>query len=213
MSNRLCFLILFLLPLCAQSVKAQAAVRSIDFHNFSYPFDAPAGREPFRKLGATVVVRDGVAYAGKSGDSLSYLYFKVAEVLYGDLTGDGRDEAAVVAIYGSGSGNFYLTNVYFFTLRGGKPVLLAVLTEDRVRRDYRGHYNHDGQVVFEALEGGREIRSGEFSTRHLADGAHCCPASVAALRYRLGADGVELLGIEKRSSLAGDEKMKASYDK
>ena len=213
MTKRLCFLALFLLILYAESISAQTKVQSIDFRNFSYPFEAPSDREPYKKLGSIVSVRNGTAYAGKSRDSLSFLYFKVAEVLYGDLTGDGQDEAAVVAIHGSGSGNFYLTNVYFYTLRMGKPVLLATLTEDRVSRDYRERYSGDGQVVFEAIENGRGIKDEEFYTRHLADGAHCCPESVATLKYKLDGNGVELIGIEKRRSLEGDEKMKASYDK
>ncbi len=52
---------------------------------------------------------------GRYGDrseptSLSFLYFEVADIVFGDLTGDGKDEAAVVAIYGSNSSSFFLTD-------------------------------------------------------------------------------------------------------
>jgi hypothetical protein len=187
-------------------------IQDVDFRNFSYPFKPPPGREPFGKLGDIVKVHDGIAYADKVGQNASFVYFKVAEVLYGDVNGDGQDEAAVVVIYGSNSGTFYLTDIYLFTLRDGKPVLLSRLTEEEIGKDYKGLYNGDGQVIFEALEGGRELKGNILTVRHFADGPHCCPESVVTVRYMWNGEGFSLLDVQKRRSSEGGEKMKAFYE-
>lgn len=46
--------------------------------------------------------------------SVSFLYFQIVDIAYGDLTGDEAEEAAVTAIYGSNSGSFFLTDTYIF---------------------------------------------------------------------------------------------------
>jgi hypothetical protein len=113
----------------------QSRIQDIDFRNFSYPFEPPSDRAVFAQLGAVVRVRNGIAYADKACQNVSFLYFKVAEVIYGDVTGDGQDESAVVAIYGSNSGTFYLTDIYLFTLRESQPILLSTLREEKIGKD------------------------------------------------------------------------------
>jgi hypothetical protein len=193
------------------SVPIQSGIHKIDFLNFDYPFKSHRG--PFAKFSNTINVREGKAYSGKEGNSLSYLYFKVVEIVYGDLTRDGLEEAAVVAIYGTGSGNFYLTNIYFYSLHNDKPVLIAMLTEEDVSRDYTQQYRSEGSSIMESIGGGRKIKDGIFITKHFADGAHCCPTSIAALQYRLSGSRMELMRIQKRKLRANYERIKESYDK
>jgi hypothetical protein len=69
-----------------------AAIRKVDFANMTYPADAcilggfldpPPGGFP---------VRDGMY---RSTDEAWTIYIKPEAILYGDLTGDGRDDAVV----------------------------------------------------------------------------------------------------------------------
>jgi hypothetical protein len=191
----------------------QSRIRDVDFRNFSYPFKPSPERDVFGKLGEVVKVHDGIAYADKFGQNVDFLYFKVAEVLYGDLNGDGQEDAAVVVIYGSNSGTLYLTDIYVYGMRGGEPVLLSDLKEDQVDKDYRNYYHDDGQQIFEAVEGGREIKAGILTVRHLADGGHCCPQQAVTLQYRLEGDRLTLVGAPlKRASAEADRKMAAFYE-
>ncbi len=213
MGKYLCFIIAILISLyvVSQSARHVSNIRDVDFRNFSYPFEVPDGRTPFAELGDAVSVRDGIAYAGKVGDVVDFLYFSVAEINYADLTGDSQEEAAVVVIYGSNSGTFYLTNIYLYTVQDGKPLLLGTLTEDQVSRDYRQHYGGDRQTVFEAIESGRAIKAEVLTVMHLADGAHCCPESVVTLRYRLDGNRLKMIELLKSRPMKGDQKMKAFY--
>lgn len=70
-------------------------------------------------------------------------------VKYGDLTGDGKEEAAVVlAIITSGSGRGNL--VFIYTMLHGKPTRLAVFeTGDRWDFGYHRAYIEDGQLLIE----------------------------------------------------------------
>jgi hypothetical protein len=206
--NRLSFLAALSIALTAASAQARPSrIEEVDFRNFSYPFEAPAGREPFGRLGRVVRVRHGIAYADKVGQNVGYLYFKIAEVLYGDLTGDGRDEAAVVAIYGSASGDFFITDTYVYTMRGRRPALLGVLRQGQVAGDYGRHSRDDPSYLFEAVAGGREIRGRKLAVTHFAGGAHCCPSSILTLRYRLRGGRFVLAGRSSRKATEKDEKV------
>jgi hypothetical protein len=190
----------------------QSRIRNVDFRNFSYPFKPPSEHDDMAKLGEVVKVHDGIAYADKVGQNVAFWYFKVAEVLYGDVDGDGQDDAAVVVIYGNNAGTFYLTDIYIYGMKDGEPVLLSDLKEDQVNKDYRKYYHDDGQHIFEAVEGGREVKGGILTVKHLADGAHCCPQQVATLQYRLEGNRLILVGAPlKRSSSETDQKMSAFY--
>lgn len=214
MLKLLCFTVLFFTLISVVPTRPQTSkIQGIDFRNFSYPFDQASEHEAFRKLGEVVKVHDGVAYAEKFGKNVSFFYFKVVEVLYGDVTGDGGDEAAVVVIYGSNSGTFYVTDTYLFTLRDGEPVLLSMLTEERVGRDYKLHSaESQPPLLHEALEGGRELRGDILTVKHFADGGHCCPESVVTMRYAWDGAKFSLLDVQKRRSSERGEKMRAFYE-
>jgi hypothetical protein len=201
----LAILALTIMPVLAHARPSR--IEDVDFRNFSYPFKPAVGRYTFGKLGKVVRVRHGIAYADKVGQNVSYFYFKVAEVFYGDLTGDGRNEAAVVTIYGSNSGDFFITDTYVYTMRQRRPVLLGVLREDQIAEDYE-RYTHDNRsYLFEAVAGGREIKGGKLKVTHLAGGSHCCPAMVLTLRYKLRGDRFTLAGRSLRKVTEEDEKI------
>jgi hypothetical protein len=205
-----------ILALALMSVSANARpskIEDVDFSNFSYPFKPPTGRDSFGKLGRVVRVRRGIAYADKVGQNASYLYFKVTGVLYGDLTGDGRDDAAVVVIYGSNSGDFFVTDTYVYTMRRGRPALLGVLRQDQIAEDYE-RYTHDNRsYLFEAVAGGREIRGRKLKVTHFAGGGggHCCPALILTLRYKFRGNRFILADWSSRKVTEKDDKITRPY--
>lgn len=183
-------------------------IRSIDFRNHTYPFTAPT--PPFADLPKRIRVRRGLYHSPHVEPSLSYAYFKVAQVIYGDLTGGGQDGAAVVTIYGGASGDYCLTSIYLYTLRSNRPKLLAILNEDRVAKEYQ-RFAHTNQL-FEAIAGGTKIRKGVLITEHLAGGAHCCPAMVFTLKCRMRGGRLIVVNRSLRRRTERDESIPHSAD-
>lgn len=147
-------------PALAQVGDSQKGIRSVDFRNFTF---SPACVEQ----GSKVTVKDGVFQRADPDDSV---YFEVRDVIYGDLTRDGVDEAVVETICNTGgTGQFSDGTVY--TMRGGKPVEIAALgIGDRADGGIHGIRIEDGVLVVE--------RYGQENS-----GA-CCPEYIETERFR-----------------------------
>jgi hypothetical protein len=203
------------LPFIANAAPADA-IRRIDFKNFSYPFPDPNFG---KSLGKMIKVRRGKFDERHIKTDVGFGYFRVAEVLFGDLTGDGRDEAVVTAIYGSNSGTYYLTNIYIYTLMNNRSKLLGVITQNSAEKIYESYYRKDEDEnrgyysLFEAIEGGRRISAGKLVVQHYADGGHCCPEKTATFEYKWSGKRMELVRLLKREPSRRDEKMKAYYNR
>lgn len=189
---------------------AKGTARHADFQNFSYPL---ADEDFVGSLGRVVKVRGGVFRERHAPTQMGFSYFRVAETLFGDLTGDRQDEAVVTAVYGSNSGTFYRTNVYVFTLKNGRPSLLGVVSERESAKIYRGRYRGEGDNLYEALEGGRGVAGRTLTVKHRADGAHCCSENIVTLAYRWNGSRMKLVRMLKRKATARDENMKAGLDR
>jgi hypothetical protein len=139
-----------------------ADVHAIDFRNFTYADTACADE------GASITVKDGV-YDRDDEDDVAH--FEVRDVVYGDLTNDGADEAVVLTLCNTG-GTGQFTDGIVFTARAGKPVVLGTLgVGDRA----------DGGVYR------AEIRNGTlFVDRFGQDGSSgaCCPQYVETSAVR-----------------------------
>lgn len=173
------FLLLQPITLMAKLKPAQTSIRSVDFRNFTYPLPD----ERFLRLGKKVSVVDGTC--DDRSNQMCRAYFHVAEVIYGDLTGDKHEEAAVVTIFGSACGTYYLTNIYVYSLVNRKPLLLAQLKETQVEADFKKTYKGDEYQLFEAVENRRLIKDKQLTVSHFTTGAHCCPENVSTFRYEL----------------------------
>ena len=103
-------------PAPVASFDSPTGIHEIDFYNdFSYHI----GYDDF----PPAIVLDGEAENGEFGDD-DFYYFAVTEIDYGDLTGDGIDEAAVsTSVNFGGSGNFSAVQV--FALRDGDLTLVG----------------------------------------------------------------------------------------
>jgi len=163
-------------------------IRRVDFLNFTYRTSIcskDAG------IGGEVTVHGGEFKQGSDADEA---YFGVVEnkIIYGDLTGNGQEEAAVHTGCGQTGWNYGLEEVFVYTMQGGRAALLAETNQDRMVADYQ-RYFPDG-VLWSTTNNGLRIRNGVLLIDWYADGAHCCPEHIATLVYRLNGRGLALAG-------------------
>ena len=132
-----------------QSTPARS-IRDIDFKNFNYP-KLPTGK--CSKL-ADVRVRNG-KYGSIENFSPRVVprggcwQVTVGPIIYGDVTGDGREEAIVV-LYAEMGGTESSNDVFIYTLKHNKPALIwKFATGDRAEGGLLKTYAHDGKLVVE----------------------------------------------------------------
>jgi len=98
----------------APAAESFVGIEAIDFENYTYPLNG----QTYKLIGGY--------YAGDDARGAQW-ELRVAETpSYGDLTGDGRNEAVVVLSHGPVGGP-HTVSVRVYTLRGGRPALLATL--------------------------------------------------------------------------------------
>ena len=98
----------------APAAESVVGIEAIDFENYTYPLN-----------GRTYKLVGGY-YAGNDAQNTQW-ELRVAEApYYGELTGDGRNEAVVVLSYGPVGGP-RTVEVRVYTLRAGRPALLTTL--------------------------------------------------------------------------------------
>ena len=114
---------LFLVLAFAVPVAATAAgdIHSVDFRHFVYypscaDFESEEAKVPIQVSGGR--------FEGKAGTDREGMFFDAQEILYGDLTGDGRDEAVVRTLCSTG-GTGKFDEGFVYGLKDGKPVLLG----------------------------------------------------------------------------------------
>lgn len=148
-----------------QTLASASSIRSVDFDNISYP-NLPDYSDPrgYKKKRITLK-------PGEGGPS---------HLNYGDITGDGAEEAmAVLPIENRGSAIPYY--VYIFTLKEGKPTLLwDFKTGDRADGGLRQVYADNGELVIELF--GKDRVIGEELYR--GDEGLCCASSFTRARYK-----------------------------
>ena len=149
-----------------QGASTNQPIRSFDFANFTYPWvsDLADPKKSFTlnggKLAATHDLKGMVDRMGMILES----------ILYGDISGDGVEEAIVVlSIVTGGSAIPHVT--YIFTLQGGKPKLLwAFSTGDRAEGGLRRVYVENDELVVERYS---PVKSK----------GDCCPTFFTRARY------------------------------
>jgi hypothetical protein len=156
-STQRLILVVLLTALVSLSVAAQArsrrkvpapasesvvGIEAIDFENYTYALE---GRS-YKLVG-------GYYARGAAPDAQWEL--RVAEPpYYGDLTGDGRNEAVVVLGYGAVGGP-HTVEARVYTLRGGRPSLLSTFpVADALSCDLDHYVDLDeGKVRVESISG------------------------------------------------------------
>ena len=163
---------------------AQAGVRRIDFRNFKYKGDGENIR----------VARGRGTY--KSAGDLNFAYtIDSVKVVYGDVTGDGREEAVVVLYY-DGGGTGWFSRGFLFAARKGRLALLAT---------FEGGDRADGGIREVSIKGGvLSVQRNELERLNGVISGLCCPVYWVTTDYRL--DGRRLVPFgEPRKVEAGPD--------
>ncbi len=132
----------FLAVILASALAGATRIQEIAFRNFDYPWDRPRIAVPAAWRWLDRIPKSTPHVAAGRRDFTSGGYVMVASVTYGDLNGDGRDEAAVELLFSTG-GTANWSYLYLFTLANGSPTLIA-----RLRSGSRA----DGGLVKVAIE-------------------------------------------------------------
>lgn len=169
-------------------------IRSIDFANFTYPAKLiySTGEKSF-------TLQNG-KYQGRLSDGADIPYpVSLAYLTYGDITGDGAEEAMVV-LFENVKGTAIPYYVYIYTLEKGSPKLLwAFQTGDRGAGGLRQVYAENGELGIE-LYGenkliGKDLYGMEFGV--------CCPKVFTRARYKW--QGKHFQQVEKEETLPNPE--------
>jgi hypothetical protein len=157
---------------------SNSPIRRIDFENFSFP-ELPS-KKCLKQVVRLINGRyDAPAYLKKlpSVDCWSVV---LTGVSYGDITGDGNDEA-IVTLYAELGGNSSYSDVYLYSLTKNQPTLLwKFMTGDRADGGLKKIYPESGDLVIELFGVGTKI--GSLESRE--DVADCCPKHFTRTRYK-----------------------------
>lgn len=152
---------------------AQVDIHRIDFQNFIY--SAFCGDDEQVK---NIKVSDG-KIEEKSGDD--YLRLNVQSIDYGDLNGDGNDEAVIITVCNTG-GTGQFSEGYIYSIKNGKTALTGRIA---------GGDRAGGGLVSAKIETGLlVVESNEEGGSGL-----CCPEFVVTNKFRL--NGNKLIDADK----------------
>ena len=160
------------------------SIRSVDFDNFTYPLppgfiDRSNPRRTFRLKN------------GERPETPDEMGVFLSNVGYGNVTGDGQEEAIVTMSIVTG-GSALPNIVYIYTLKGSKPRLLwAFDTGDRADGGLRRVKAENGRLLVE-LYGNRRILGKDLYAEDKTNRGACCPTFFTRARYKWTGIGFRL---------------------
>ncbi len=170
------FILLSLTITFAFSINAQTDIRKVDFKNFTYDVDIFEKKEK-------LTLKNGEFDRNTEEEKL---FFVVTDVVYGDLTGDGKEEAVVTTSMNTGgTGNF--SSGIIFTIKKGKPVILTTFEGgDRAYGGIRSAKIDKGLFILQQNDVGEA-------------GGACCPEFSVTTMFELkGGKLVQVGKVERR---------------
>jgi hypothetical protein len=166
------------------------SIRAVDFRNFSFPetegLHIPHSRKRSFKLkdGSLPETRDKRGFVDEMGIDLS-------QVSYGDVTGDGQEEAILVLSILTG-GSAMPNCVYIYTWDQRRPKLLwAFDTGDRADGGLRRVKAENGHLLVELYGNGKTLGKDLYAEDKTNRGA-CCPTLFTRARYKWTGKGFRL---------------------
>lgn len=170
--------------------KMASGIKSVDFLNYSYQGSICSEDTGLPK---TVKVLNG-KFKDRAGN-----FFEVArdEIAYGDINGDGSEDALILIRCGSAVGTLRAFEVHAYSFQNGRANLLAQLDSTGIESDYKQAYSEG--TVFYAGEHGPQIVNGRVVVQALTDGSFAGPENVATFEYRLSGGKFVLSGKPART--------------
>jgi hypothetical protein len=157
-------------------------IRNVDFANFTYPSEVADAHGEFKLTNGELLPKKQTP----SGRPLD-MWLKLVDVAYGDVTGDGSEEAIIDLGWITG-GSAIPDLVYIYTLRKGSPKLLwAFETGDRADGGYKRVYAESGKLVVELQGKDKIIGKNLYEDDGTKNGA-CCPTFFTRTRYEWAAN-------------------------
>lgn len=175
--------------IAASPLFGQSNIRDVDFRNFTYPAMC-AGEEV-----ENVTVKNGeFSKETKTEDYVDRFFFKVFDFSYGDLNGDGKEEAVVLSVCNTGgTGNF--TEGFVYGLSGKKPVLLTRIGGgDRADGGLRRATVRDGLIVLEYNDPEE-------------NGGACCPLFIITTNLKLSGNKLITVGKDSRRPVFPEQRV------
>lgn len=148
----------------APASESVVGIEAIDFENYTYPL----GGQSYKLIGG---------YYARGAAPGAQWELRVAEPpYYGDLTGDGKNEAVVVLSHGA-VGGAHSVEARVYTLRGGRPALLATFAVADALSCDLDHYVDldDGKVRLERVYGQADRCDHNEVTEYRWDGTKFMP--------------------------------------
>jgi hypothetical protein len=181
-------------PSASQGSEPVTDIRKVDFLNFTYQPTTCSKEYGKAGIGKSVRVRSGEFKNRK-------VYFAVEEgkTLFGDLTGDGRDDAVVQVGCGATTANFALTEIYVYTITDGRTTLLAGINDETMERDLRSAYP-ETESYWGLAGTDLKMTDGNLDIDVLLDGSHASPKYVTTLAYHWDGKNFRLTGKPERRS-------------
>lgn len=160
-------------------------IRSVNFLNYNH-----IGGICSSELGMTKTVK---VRRGKYKDRENYFQVWNNKIVYGDLTGDRREEAIVHLKCGGVSGNFSYSEIAVYTLKKGRAELLTGINTSDIESDHK-RFSPDGFIV--SVSSAKVVK-GRLVIEAYADGSNAGPTHIVTLNYKVGSDGATLSGKPK----------------
>lgn len=150
------------------ALQTVVGIEVIDFENYAYALNG----QTYKLIGG---------YYARGAAPAAQWELRAAEPpYYGDLTGDGKNEAVVVLSYGAVGGP-HTVEARVYTLREGRPALLATFPLADALRCVLDHYVDldDGKVRVERVYGRGELCEHNEIIEYRWDGARFMPVGDA----------------------------------
>jgi hypothetical protein len=170
----------------AQSKNQTSGIRKINFLNYSYQ---PSACSDIFSNAKTVKLSKGKF---KSGDNTYYI--NKGDVVYGDVNGDGIEDAVVLTRCSTGT-SFRGFDLHVFTFQNGKEKLLAQLDSQTVYDDYEKTFPDS---VFCCAGNAPKLQNGHLIIQALTDGLLLNPENATTFDYQLSGDKFVLSGTPKK---------------
>ena len=171
------------------STNSQTNIRDVDFKNFTYDADYCGGENTVK-----ITVADG-KFQRESSENTDPMYYAIYGIEYGDLDGDGREEAVILSMCNTGgTGNF--TEAYIYKLQDRTPKRIMLLSGgDRAFGGLRKAWIRDQILIVESNDAGKY-------------GGACCPEYIVTNRYKYSGKRLKEYGKSERRDIYPPRRVK-----